>query len=229
MENQLNSNNKVQKEEKNSVNQEKKQILEKPTKLPLLKIQKYSVYPTAPYCYFFISIGFLILGCQATGWCKYGPTFINSAFLFLGICQYILGLYDWYQKYNLLSLQNIIFGIWYMSFFLNTFEINGLKKSRNIFNTVQGVVDLIMLFFISSLIIMVKGKGIAYSIDYFLLFFCYSFLALSGYSNEQITVIKIGGYIYFITFLFFWLTGISIIINDVFKNKIIKFVEPRIK
>ena len=40
MENQLKSNNKVQKEEKNNVNQEKKQILEKPTKLPLLKIQK---------------------------------------------------------------------------------------------------------------------------------------------------------------------------------------------
>ena len=48
--------------------------------------------------FFFISIGLFILGCHATGWCEYGSTFINSVYLFLGICQYILGIFDLYQK-----------------------------------------------------------------------------------------------------------------------------------
>lgn len=34
-------------------------------KLPILKIQNSSCYPTASYCYFLISIGLFILGCQA--------------------------------------------------------------------------------------------------------------------------------------------------------------------
>ena len=48
------------------------------------------------------------------------------------------------------------------------------------------------------------------------------------YSNDYIIVIKIGGYVYFVTFVFFWLTGMSLVINDVFNNKIIGLVEPRL-
>ena len=86
-----------------------------------------------------------------------------------------------------------------------------------------------MLLFVSVIIVIIKGKGIAYNIDYFLLFFCFSFLALSGYSSDYIVIIKIGGYVYFVSFLAFWLTGFSLIINDVFNNKIIGLVEPRLQ
>ena len=147
----------------------------------------------------------------------------------MGICQYILGLYDWHQKNNILSLKNIIFGIWFISFFINNFEINGLKKPDNMYNSVQGVSDLIMLFFASILIIISKGKGYAYSIDYFLLFFSFAFLALGGYAEDKVIILQIGGYIYFISSIFFWLTGLSILINDIFEGKKIPFVEPRIR
>ena len=214
---------------KKESNTEKTEQKDKFDKLPILKIQNSTCYPTASYCYFLISIGLFILGCQATGWCEYGSNFINSAFLFLGICQYILGLFDWYQKNNLLFVQNIVFGLWYISIFLNDFEMNGVKKTKHFFSGIQGVIDLLMVLFISVIIIIVKGRGIAYIIDYFLLFFCFAFLALCGYSSDYVIVIRIGGYIFFVGFLFFWMTGISLIINDVFKNNIIKFVEPRLQ
>ena len=102
-------------------------------KLPVLKIQKSISFPTSSFTYFFISIGMFILRCGSSGWCSYGSNFINSVFLFLGICQYILGIYDYYQKNNLLYIQNIIFGIWYISFFLNYIEINGLRRTKIIF------------------------------------------------------------------------------------------------
>ena len=224
---QTNTIQKKDEEDKNKL--ETKEKKEQINKLPSLKFQKYTFYPTTSYCFFFISIGFFILGCQATGWVEYGSTFISSIFLIIGICQYILGIYDWCQKNNLLSLQNIIFGIWYISYFLNTFEVNGVKKSKRMYNYTQGLIDLAMLFFISIIILTVKGSGIAYTIDYFLLFLGFSFLALCGYSNDETIIIKIAGYVFFVNFVFFWTTGISLIINDVFCGKIIKFVEPRIQ
>ena len=105
-------NNNIQKtEDKNNIDIKEKIEKYKLYKLPVLKIQKSISFPTSSYAYFFISIGLFILGCGSTGWCSYGSNFINSVFLFLGICQYILGIYDWYQKNNLLYIQNIIFGI----------------------------------------------------------------------------------------------------------------------
>ena len=204
-------------------------IILKKLKLPPLKIQKIFLFPTSSYCYFFISFGLFILGCEATGWCKYGSTFLNSVFLFLGFGQYIIGIYDWNQGNILLSTQNIIFGIWYMTFFLNNFEINGLKKSKTNYSNIQGISNLILLFFVAVNILMIKGKGILYLIDYFLLFFSHAFLALCGYSYDEKIIIKVTGYVLFINSIFFWLTGLSLVINDVFNKKIISLVEPKIQ
>ena len=217
------------KENNNLELNEKRTNLEKQSKLPILKVQNVSNFPTSSYTFFCISFGLLILGCQATGWCEYGSTFVNSVMLFLGICQYILGIFDWYQKKNILSMQNIIFGIYFISYFFNIFEINGIKKSKVMYSYMQGLIDLIMLFFVSMVILVIKGKGICYIIDYFLLFFCFACLALCGYSNDESIVIKISGYIWFISFIFFWITGLGLIINDTFNKNIIGFVEPRIQ
>ena len=71
-------------------------------KLSNIKVQKIFNFPTSSFCFFFISFGLFILSCQATGWCQYGSTFLNSIFLFLSLCQYIIGIYDWNQGNNLL-------------------------------------------------------------------------------------------------------------------------------
>ena len=222
-------NNNIQKnEDKNKLDIKENIEKYKLYKFPILKIKKSITFPTSSYSYFFISIGMFILGCGSTGWCNYGSNFINSVFLFLGICQYILGIYDWYQKNNILYFQNIIFGIWYISFFLNYIQINGLKRTKTIYSEMQGVTDLLILIFVGTNIVLVKGRGILYTFDYFLLFICFAFLALCGYSNDYIIIIKIAGYIFFVTFVFFWFTGLSLVINDVFNKKIIGLVEPRI-
>ena len=78
----------------------------------------------------------------------------------------------------------------------------------------QGATDLLMLIFIGTIIVLVKGRGILYTNDYFLLFLSYAFLTLCGYSTDYIIVIKIGGYVFFVTFVFFWITDISLVIND---------------
>jgi hypothetical protein len=225
---QIEANNNKSNNNNNEL-KENKQNLEKSAILPVLTIQTISFFPTSSYSYFFISIGFFIHGCQATGWCQYGSTFINSAFLFIGICQYILGMFDFYQKHNILCLQNIVFGIWFISFFLNNFEINGVKRPGNVYSYLQGVTDLIMLFFVGVISLLIKGRGILFILDYFLLLISFAFLSLDGYAEDFTIIVTISGYCFFLNFLLFWFTGLGLIINDVFNKKIIRFVEPRIE
>ena len=200
-------------------------------KFPKIKVKasKNISFPTESYFYLFISMGLFIFGCQATGWCDYGSTFINLIFFFLGFCQYLIGLFDWYQGYTLISLKNIIYGLWFMHFFLNIFEINGLKPTKKIYYNFQGIINFFLLIFTSVIIIITKIHGIIYILDNFLCFVSHSFLCLSGFANEEKVVLKITGYVLFINSILFWLTALGIIINDVFGKNIIKIVEPKIR
>ena len=114
---------------------------------PKIKIRKLINYPTSIYSYFLISFGLFFLSCNSA-WHEYGSTTISSGFLIIGILQYILGLYDFYQGNHFLSMQNIIFGIRYMNFFLNYFELNGLKRTETLFSNMQGIIDFILLVYL---------------------------------------------------------------------------------
>lgn len=194
-------------------------------KLPQLKVQNINFFPTSSYTFLLISIGLFISGCQETGWFKYGPTFMNATYFCIGIGLYIFGIFDFYQEKNIFCLQNIIFAFWYISYFFDIFEINGLKNPNKSFNYLQYVSDLVMSIFVSIIVIISKGLGKAYIIDYSLLLLCY---LSRSFSNHSKLFGKIYGYTSFVTFIFFWITGLSLVINYVFNKKIIRFVEPQI-
>ena len=223
----IEGNNNININIKEKVNNKNKKFEQKKI-LPEVKIQLSIIYSTSIYSYFLISFGLFILSCNCA-WSEYGSTTLPSSFLFIGIFEYILGIYDFYQGNNLLFIQNIIFGIRYINFFLNYFEINGLKRTKILFSNMQGVIDFIMFAFVSIFSLKIKGRGILYFIDYFLLLISTAFFILSGYAGDYNIIIKISGYILFITSISFWITGIFLVINDISQTKYFKFVEPRIK
>ncbi len=220
--NNENRNNKIEIKEK--INKNKIKI----KNIPKVKIKEYINFPTSIYSYFLISFGLFVLSCNCA-WNEYGTTTLPSTFLFIGLFQYILGIYDFYQGNNFLFIQNIIFGIRYINFFLNYFEINGLKRTKNIFSSIQGVIDFIMFSFLTIFSMIIKGKSIIYFIDYFTLLISNAFFVLSGYAEDYKIIIKITGYLLFFNSIIFWLTGMCLVINDISQKKYIKFVEPRIQ
>ena len=220
--NNENRNNKIEIKEKINKNEIKIK------NIPKVKIKEYINFPTSIYSYFLISFGLFALSCNCA-WNEYGTTTLPSIFLFIGLFQYILGIYDFYQGNNFLFIQNIIFGIRYINFFLNYFEINGLKRTKNIFSSIQGVIDFIMFSFLTIFSMIIKGKGIIYFIDYFTLLISNAFFVLSGYAEDYKIIIKITGYLLFFNSIIFWLTGMCLVINDISQKKYIKFVEPRIE
>ena len=211
-----------EKEKEKPIQKSKKEIS------PKIKIRKLINYPTSIYSYFLISFGLFFLSCNSA-WHEYGSTTISSGFLIIGVLQYILGLYDFYQGNHFLSMQNIIFGIRYMNFFLNYFELNGLKRTETLFSNMQGIIDFILFSFLSIFTIIIKGEGLIYFINYFKLTFSCAFFILSGFAEDYKVIRKISGYILLITSICFWLLGMILVVHDTFKKIIIKFVEPRIR
>ena len=195
------------------------------------KIKLIMHYPTSIYSYFLISFGLFFLSCNSS-WSEYGSSTLSASFLIIGLLQYILGIYDFYQGYNYLSIQNIILGIRYMNFFLNYFELNGLKRTEILFSNMQGVIDFILFGFLSVFTIIVKGEGIVYFIIYFLFTLSWAFFIMSGFADDYEVIRKITGYVLLITSICFWALGMLFIIHDTFKKKlerIIKFIGPRIR
>ena len=225
----MSSSSNLNEKEKNE-----KEIKEKPKEkikkeiLPKVKIRKIMNYPTSIYPYFFISFGLFYLSCNSA-WSQYGSTSLSIPFLIIGLIQYILGLYDFYQGNNFLFLLNIIIGIRYLYFFLNYFEINGLKRTKTIFSNMQGIIDFIFFAFICIFSIIMRGEGIIYFINFFFMAITTAFFILSGFSESYNIIIKITGYLLFFNSICFFLTGIVLVIHDTLKKKLVKFVEPRIK
>ena len=222
MSSSANINNQKEKIEENLKVNIKKEIL------PKVKIKKLMSYPTSIYPYFFISFGLLYLSCNAA-WSEYGSSSLSIPFLIIGIIQYILGIYDFYQGNNFLFILNIIVGIRYINFFMNYFEINGLKRTKKLFSSMQGIIDFIFFIFICIFTIIMKGEGIIYCINFFFLAITTAFFILSGYAESYPIIIKINGYLLFFNSFCFFLTGIILVLHDTYKKKLVKFVEPRIK
>ena len=212
-------------QEKENENSPKINIKEIPSKI---KIRRFLNYPTSVYSYFLISFGLFFLSCNAA-WSEYGSTSLSLPFLIIGIIQYVLGLYDYYQGNHYLSMQNIIFGIRYINFFLNYFEFNGLKRTEKLYSNMQGIIDFILFGYICVFTILIKGEGFIFFIIYFLLSVSCALFILSGFADDYKILIQITGYVQFINAICFWLLGMIYIIHDTFNKKIIKFVEPRIK
>ena len=220
--NNENRNNKIEIKEKINKNEIKIK------NIPKVKIKEYINFPTSIYSYFLISFGLFVLSCNCA-WNEYGTTTLPSTFLFIGLFQYILGIYDFYQGNNFLFIQNIIFGIRYINFFLNYFEINGLKRTNKFFSDIQGMIDFILFVFFAVFSIIMKEEGIVHFINFFFLTVTTGFFVLSGFSESYTVIIKIAGYFLFFNSITFFATGIIYVIHDTFNKKIIKFVEPRLK
>lgn len=215
-----------EKEDNIKIKEEKKIEKKKKEIIPAVKIKKIEYYPTSIYSYFLISFGLFFLSCNSA-WSKYGSSSLSIPFLIIGIIQYILGIYDYFQGNNYLFIQNIIFGIRYINFFLNYFEINGLRRTKKLFSNMQGVIDFIIFIFTCIYTLIMRNQGNIYFLNYFFLSVTIAFFILSGFGEDLKVIIKISGYLLFFNSLSFFFLGMCLVINDTFKKKVVKFVEPR--
>ena len=78
-------------------------------RFPLINIRRTSNLAVAPINTFGLAIGLFMLAAPLMEWCEFKSPTLGVIFACGGVCQYIIGIYDWYQNKTILCFIDFIF------------------------------------------------------------------------------------------------------------------------
>ena len=67
--------------------------------------------------FFALAMGLFMFAAPMMGWIGYESTTLGTAYMFGGICQYLIGFYDWYAGRTMLSFIDFMYGILHLVYF----------------------------------------------------------------------------------------------------------------
>ena len=107
-------------------------------------------------------MGLFMLSLPLTGWCDFRSPTLATALVFGGLCEYIIGIYDWYQGKTVLCFIDFIFGLLhlliYYSFRLCEYEMQPIDE--NFESYLYGTFFTLYLVALLALVVACKDKGI---------------------------------------------------------------------
>jgi len=201
---------------------------------PIINIRRTSNLAVAPVNTFGMAMGLFMLSLPLMGWCELRSPTLATALVFGGLCEYIIGIYDWYQGKTILCFLDFIFGllhlIFYYSFRLCEYEIT--KVDPEFKSNMIGTFFVLYLVILLALALACKSKGIFHLINIVLLILSDVFVIVWEYrdfgAHETIkkNIRKTAGYFMFFASITIWLTGVGKFINDIFQNDLIPMIKP---
>ena len=204
---------------------------------PIINIRRTSNLAVAPVNTFGMAMGLFMLSLPLMGWCELRSPTLATALVFGGLCQYIIGIYDWYQGKTLLCFLDFIFGLlnllFYYSFRLCEYEITRVNEEFK--SNMIGTFFVLYLVILLALVLACKSKGIIHLINLVLLIISDVFLISWEYRNWDTVkngkrdgprIKKATGYFIFFASLTIWLTGVGKFINEIFQNDLIPMIKP---
>ena len=146
--------------------------------------------------------------------------------MFGGICNYLIGFYDWYQGRTMLSFVDFIFGILHLVYYYTADLGKYSIWVPNEYHTyMQGVFYCLWLFILMFVIISTKDRGWMHSMYMFLLAFASIFLIVWHFSKRKWPRI-VAGYIIFVASILIWYTGFGRLIGNVYRYDSTPFITP---
>ena len=205
-------------------------------RFPIINIRRTSNLAVAPANTFGMAMGLFMLSLPLTGWCDFRSPTLATAFVFGGLCEYIIGIYDWYQGKTVLCFIDFIFGLLhlliYYSFRLCEYEIKNVDE--NFESYLYGTFFTLYLVALITLVIACKDKGIIHIVNLFLLILSDIMVIVWQYrfkKNSKKTLGRIknaAGYFLFFSSISLWFTGVGKLINDIFQSDIIPLIRPEL-
>ena len=204
---------------------------------PIINIRRTSNLAVAPVNTFGLAMGLFMLSLPLTGWCELRSPTLATAFVFGGLCEYIIGIYDWYQGKTLLCFLDFIFGLmhllFYYSFRLCGFEITRVNEEFK--SNMIGTFFVLYLVILLALVLASKSKGIIHLVNLILLILSDVFVIIWEYRKwENVKngprdgprIKRTAGYFLFLASITIWLTGVSKFINEIFQDDLIPIIKP---
>ena len=203
-------------------------------RFPIINVRRTSNLAVAPVNTFGMAMGLFMLSLPLTGWCDFRSPTLATALMFGGWCEYIIGIYDWYQGKTVLCFIDFIFGLLhlliYYSFRLCEYEITPVSERFESY--LYGTFFTLYLVVLLALIVACKGKGIFHIVNLGLLVFADIFIMIWQFrykrdKEDRIKGLKqTAGYILFFSSITIWFTGVGRLINDIFQKDIIPMIKP---
>lgn len=206
-------------------------------RFPVIHIRRTSNLAVAPANTFGMAMGLFMLSLPLMGWCDFRSPSLATALVFGGLCEYIIGIYDWYQGKTILCFIDFIFGLMhlliYYSFRLCEYDITPVNE--NFESYLYGTFFTLYLVVLVALVLACKSKGLIHLINLGLLIVAdimvmvlqFRFKRDSGKRRME-RIKKATGYLIFLSSISLWLTGVGRLINDIFQKDIFpeKLMKP---
>lgn len=176
--------------------------------------------------FFAMAFGLFMLSAPMMGWICYETPTLGTAYMFGGICNYLIGFYDWYQGRSMLSFIDFIFGLLHLTYYY-TADLGkyGIWVPNEYYTYMQGVFYCLWFTLLLVVLISLKDRGCIYIFIMFLLALASIFLIIWEFSQDTWPR-KTAGYIIFIASVFLWYAGLGRLISNVFANDCLPLCSP---
>ncbi len=175
---------------------------------------------------FAMAFGFYMIAAPMMNWIDYNSPTLGSVLCFGGICEYLIGFYNWYEGRAIQSFIDFIFGLLHLTIYFTT-ELGkySIPVPYQYYTYMQGTFYCLFLAMLLFLIISMSGRGIMYLCYLFLLFLACLFALIWHFSKRTWTR-KASGYFLFFTSCILWITGICHLLNGVLRRPVASCVTP---
>ena len=210
-------------------------------RFPLINIRRTSNLAVAPINTFSLAIGLFMIAAPLMEWCEFKSPTLGVALACGGICQYIIGIYNWYQNETIFSFIDFSFSF---LFFLICYVIHYTNLSvatvitHKVFESYMiGTFFLLYLVCLLALAFACKNsrnKGLIHLIYLGLIIFADVFIIVweyrTGHNGGNILkrLRKVAGYFLFVASIALWYSGVGRFINEIFQKNMIPLVESPI-
>ncbi len=194
--------------------------------IPPIKYHQTVNFGLSVVNFFGLSMGLFMMATPMMGWIDYESPSLGIALMFGGICQYLIGFYDWYQGRSILCFIDFIFGILHLVFYY-TADLGkySIWVPTNYYTYMQGVFYVLWFVVLLFVLISTKDRGFIHTLYIFLLALGTVFLFLWDFSKKTWSR-KVAGYIFFVASILIWYTGLGRLIANVMRVDCLPLVSP---
>ena len=184
-------------------------------RLPMVNYHQVTDFGLSVANFWGLAMGLYMFAAPMMGWIDYESPTLGTALMFGGICQYLIGFYDWYMGRSMLSFVDFIFGILHLVYYY-TADLGkySIWVPYEYHTYMQGVFYCLWFIILLCVIISTRTKGCIHTIYMFLLALGTIFLIIWEFSKRTWPR-KVAGYCIFFASIFIWYTGLGRLFKNV--------------
>ena len=195
-------------------------------RLPMINYHQRVNFGYSIVNFFGLAMGLYMMSAPMMGWIDYESPTLGTALMFGGICEYLIGFYDWYQGRTMLSFFDFIYGILHLVYYY-TADLGkySIWVPNQYYTYMQGVFYCLWFAILLFVIISIRNRGLIHLIYLFLLALATVFIIIWEFSKRT-WCRKTAGYMIFIASILIWFTGLGRMFGNIYHSDCAPLVTP---